>query len=154
MGKSGCDASGGGVVGSLLSPIAFKREKRLGLGCLSLDICEPAILPLRFLPRPNENDLREVRDSIEVLDSPGWVFDMLMGGYFLVSFSPCSARFFRAPKIDPLRPKILPPISPIVFDLLCPLISPDGNGRWLLLPVLLNPETSANLGGMLTLGRP
>jgi hypothetical protein len=102
------------------------REKRLALGGLSYDIRDPAMLPLRFFPRPKENDLRETRESIDVLESPGIVLDMLTGGYFLDGFSPCSVRFLRAPKIDPLRPKILPPISPMVLDLLWPLASPDG----------------------------
>lgn len=47
------------------------------------------MLPLRFFPRPRENDLREARESMDVLeDSPGMVLDMLTGGYLLDGFSP------------------------------------------------------------------
>ena len=76
---------------------------------------------------------------------------MLTGGYFR-DFSPCSARFLLRPNIEPLRPKSLDEISPIVLERLWPFAGAPG----VLVPVggVCIPVIRANLGGTLTLGRP
>ena len=109
------------------------REKELGsnenrlFACLSNDVCDPFMLPDRFFPSPSEKERRERFESIDGRMGPsseiGWV--MLTGGYFL-DFSPVESWLLRLPLLpntDPLRPKILLPMSPIVFDRLWPLES-------------------------------
>lgn len=96
-----------------------RNENRL-FACLSSDVCDPFMLPDCFFPSPSEKERRERFESIDGRMGPsseiGWV--MLTGGYFL-DFSPEGSPLLRLLLVlntEPLRPKILLPMSPIVFD--------------------------------------
>ncbi len=145
-------------------PMAL-REKDPGMNekrraAFSWDFWDPEMLPDVFLPPPMEKDCRERFESIDgrASSAPDTELFMLTGGYFL-PFSEaggCSARLrLFPPNSEPVRPKSLPLISPIVLDRLWPLASPLWGP---LVPApgasLGKPESRANLGGRLMLGRP
>ena len=72
------------------------------------------MLPLLFLPNPNDIERRESIDIRELSGLPT-APDMLTGGYFLLNFSCVASSLFRfPPNIELVRPKMLP----IVLDLL------------------------------------
>ena len=128
-----CWSEGGapGVPYSLPIPIAFREndagiiENRRGLSCRVV-VWEPVILPLLFLPKPNDVERREESiDCLGVSAPTATAPVMLTGGYDFFGFSCVGCSDLR--KIEPDLPKMLP----MVFDLLCVFGSgsPDPCGK-------------------------
>jgi hypothetical protein len=83
---------------------AGMSENRRGLSC-SVVVCEPVMLPLLFLPNPNDIERREESSDGLGVSVPATAPVMLTGGYDFFGFSCCCSDFL---KIEPDLPKILP----------------------------------------------